>query len=130
MNIIYNEIEKRYFKGDIIYLANYHNYKISLEELKKINIFTPNSNFINHIIINELSEIDDKTCEGLCVIDVSERVWEKNEFGDLLLINDEISNEFSIIHSSRLYNSFLSLIQIKKILKNINDLILFLKIIN
>ena len=124
MKEIYNSIKKKFYNGDLIYITNSYNYEITLETLKNMREFNPNFSFDNYIILRKLIETDKNLYKKLYIVDVGEQIKEGYKFSDLILINKDLK-KFSITHLSRQYSHYITLDEIKNILKEVNNYITF-----
>ena len=123
MKQIYYFIKLTYYTGDIIYISNSRNYKISLDYLSKMRYFNPDFSFDNNIILRELlSPFMMDSYKAIYVIDSGEQIREESKFGDLILINKTLRNKYKIFHMSLNYDdSYFSKNEIRAILNRINN---------
>ena len=129
MEIIYYIIYREYCYGDIIFISNSKNYKITLENLGNMKDFIPDFNFDNNIILEELNDLNKTNLyKKIYILDVGEQVKDEFKFGDLIMIDDTI--EYSITHSHYNYDPIFNYSKedIKKILRECNDYNSFSKV--
>ena len=126
LSLIYNRVKRRFVDGDLIYLLNNKNYKITLKDLKDMKNFIPDFSFDNKKIILEINSFKSKLYNELYIIDVGEQQINEHKFGDLLLVQHNLINYYHILHCSMHYNhNVLLFINIKNLLNKSSNILIF-----
>jgi hypothetical protein len=112
------KVKSEYTDGDVIFIANTKNYKISINDLENMHSFIPDLNFNNNIIIDEINKLEQNLYSQIYVLDIGEQIYDELKLGDLLLINHNIKYYYNTRHLSLNYNKNKYNI---KIIKNLNQ---------
>ena len=119
ISYIYHIVEKEFVEGDLIYMTNNKNYKVTLENLKTMKFFFPDFSFNNDIIINEINSFKKDLYNEIYILDVGEQQTIESKFGDLLLVHHKLINYYNMLHLSILYShDSLQFRSIKNLLNN------------
>ena len=112
------KVRKEYVDGDVIFIANTKNYKISINDLENMKSFYPDLTFNNDIIIDEINKFENNLYDHIYVLDIGKQKFDGFKFGDLMLVKHKINHYYNAIHSSLSYEQSNYNI---KIIKNLNQ---------
>ena len=116
---IYYLVKNEFVNGDLIYMSNTKNYKVTLENLKNMKTFYPDFSFDNDIIIREINSFKKGLYNEIYILDVGEQQTNETKFGDLFLAHHKIINIYKTVHLSILYShNTLQFRKIKNLLNN------------
>ena len=97
-------VKKEFIEGDLIYMSNNRNYKVTLEDLKTMKFFYPDFSFNNDVIIKEINSFKKDLYNEIYILDVGEQQTNESKFGDLLLVHHKLINYYNMLHLSILYS--------------------------